>query len=235
MLKVEGLNVYYGNVRALTDVSFEVNRGEIVTLIGANGAGKSTVMRTISGIVKPESGTIELNGKSLVELPPYEVVRLGLAHAPEGRRIIPGLTVYENLEIATTPWRRRSKSIAADLDRVYARFPKLKERHKQQGWSLSGGEQQMLSLGRALMARPSILLLDEPSLGLAPMIVDEVFKAIEEVNRDGVTILLVEQNAYMALEVSARAYVLENGRIVMANTSAKLLEDDAVRKAYLGA
>ena len=204
-------------------------------MIGANGAGKSTALRTISGLVRAERGEIIFDGRRIDQVAVEDVVRLGIAHSPEGRRIFPGLTVAENLELGAVPWRRRGASIATDLAAVYRLFPRLEERVRQLAWSLSGGEQQMLAVGRALMARPRLLLLDEPSLGLAPMLARQLFDAIAEVNRRGVTVLLVEQNAFLALEFASRGYVVETGRIVLSDTTANLRRNDAVREAYLGA
>lgn len=235
MLEVDSIEVRYGNIVALNDVSFRVNEGEIVTLIGANGAGKSTSLRSVSGLLPLSAGSIRFEGESIDRMAPEDIVRKGIAHSPEGRRVFPGLTVAENLELGATPWRKRGDTIHADIDRVYALFPRLKERHKQLAWSMSGGEQQMLAVGRALMGRPRLLLLDEPSLGLAPIIVEQLFEKIASINQLGVTILLVEQNAAMALSVATRAYLIENGRIVLADTTEKMRNHPRVREAYLGA
>jgi branched-chain amino acid transport system ATP-binding protein len=232
MLRVEALTTYYGNHRAIEHVSLEVREGEIVTLIGANGAGKSTTLMTISGIVRPRSGTVYFMDRRLDQLPAYEIARRGIVHVPEGRRILASLTIEENLDLGGF---RQSISVRRDLrQRIYGQFPRLKERRHQLGGTLSGGEQQMLAIGRALMAEPRMLLLDEPSLGLAPNIIEQIFDVIQELNRQGTTVLLVEQNAAMALEIADRGYVLETGRMVMADSAAKLRDDPSVRRAYLG-
>ena len=235
MLKVEQIGVAYGAIDALHGISLEVGQGEVVALLGANGAGKTTLLRTISGLIRPKSGGIRFEGEPLGNSSAETRVGRGIAHVPEGRRIFPGLTVRENLDVATTVWRRRGMSAAADLDNVYALFPRLKERASQLGWSLSGGEQQMLAIGRALMARPKMLLLDEPSLGLAPRLSEEVYRRIADINAKGVTVLLVEQNTVLALEVARRAYVIENGRIVLDGPARELANHPRVREAYLGA
>ena len=235
MLKVEQIGVAYGAIDALHGISLEVGQGEVVALLGANGAGKTTLLRTISGLIRPKSGGIRFEGEPLGNSSAETRVKRGIAHVPEGRRIFPGLTVRENLDVATTVWRRRGMSAAADLDNVYALFPRLKERASQLGWSLSGGEQQMLAIGRALMARPKMLLLDEPSLGLAPRLSEEVYRRIADINAKGVTVLLVEQNTVLALEVAKRAYVIENGRIVLDGPARELANHPRVREAYLGA
>jgi branched-chain amino acid transport system ATP-binding protein len=232
VLKVEGIQVYYGSIHAIKGVSFYVDQGEIVTLIGANGAGKSTILKTVSGLLKPKAGLVEFQGKSLLGIAPHKVVSKGLAQCPEGRRIFLQLTVEENLEMGG--YTRTSSEIESSLANVFERFPRLKERRKQQAGTLSGGEQQMLAMGRALMSRPTLLMLDEPSMGLAPLLVEQIFEIIKELNQAGTTILLVEQNAQMALSVAHRGYVLETGRIVTSASAADLLHDDAVRKAYLG-
>ena len=228
MLKVENINVYYGAIHAIKNVSFEVNDGEIVTLIGANGAGKSTTLQTVSGLLHSHTGSIEFMGKSLAGIPPHKVVSLGLAHVPEGRRVFLQMSVEENLEMGA--YTRPGSEIAD----IYQRFPRLKERRKQVAGTLSGGEQQMLAMGRAMMSKPRLLMLDEPSMGLAPILVEQIFDIIQELNRAGTTILLVEQNAQMALSIAHRGYVLETGKIVATGTGAQLLEDEAVKKAYLG-
>ena len=220
MLKVEHINVYYGAIHAIKDISFEVNEGEIVTLIGANGAGKSTTLQTVSGLLHSHTGSIRFMDKSLAGIPPHKVVSLGLAHVPE------------NLEMGA--FTRPNSEIVPGLEDVYQRFPRLKERRRQVAGTLSGGEQQMLAMGRALMSKPKLLMLDEPSMGLAPILVEQIFDIIKELNRAGTTILLVEQNAQMALSGADRAYVLETGKIVTTGTGAQLLEDEAVKKAYLG-
>jgi branched-chain amino acid transport system ATP-binding protein len=235
MLACEDLSVSYGPVAALRSVSLTVARGECVALLGSNGAGKTTLLRAISGLVKPRGGTIRFDGAPLGGMPAENRVRLGLAHAPERRRIFPGLTVLENLEVATAAWRGLAGCIDGDLDRVFTLFPRLKERRTQYGWSLSGGEQQMLAVGRALMSRPKVLLLDEPSLGLAPLIAEEVYDRLAEIGKMGVTILVVEQNTAMALSVAARAYVLEHGEIVLQGVASELADHPRIREAYLGA
>jgi branched-chain amino acid transport system ATP-binding protein len=235
MLDIDGLSVSYGAVKALDSVSLSVAKGECVALLGANGAGKTTLLRTISGLEKPKAGEMRFDGASLLGVAAEARVRRGIAHAPERRRIFPGLTVGENLDVATTSWRKFGQSSIDDLDRVFELFPRLKQRVGQYGWSLSGGEQQMLAIGRALMSRPRILLLDEPSLGLAPLISDEVYARLGQVSGLGVAMLLVEQNTVMALSVARRGYVLEHGRIVLDGTAAELLDHPRVREAYLGA
>lgn len=233
LLEVEGLNVYYGSVQALRGVSFSVGRGEIVALIGANGAGKSTTLRAVSGIVRPASGSIRFGGKSVAGLPPHRIARMGVAHVPEGRGVFADMSVLDNLEMGT--YARGSRKEAEEtLDRVYALFPRLSERSAQLAGTLSGGEQQMLAIGRALMARPDLLLLDEPSMGLSPLLVEEIFRMIDGINRSGTTILLVEQNAFMALSIARRAYVLETGEISLEGKAFDLRENPAVRAAYLG-
>lgn len=233
MLKIHNLNVSYGPIRALKGISFEVKEGEIVTLIGANGAGKSTTLRTISNLIKPQSGNITFLNEDLLSVPAYDLVKLGIAHVPEGRIIFGPLTVHENLELAA--WGRRDKiAIREDLNKVYDLFPLLKERKFQLGETLSGGEQQMLALGRGLMARAKLMLLDEPSMGLAPLLVQDIFRVIRQVNAEGTTILLVEQNAHMALEVAHRAYVLETGNIILEGPADEVAKNPKVIKAYLG-
>jgi branched-chain amino acid transport system ATP-binding protein len=231
LLELSDLYVRYGTIPALRQVDIHVEEGEIVALLGANGAGKTTTLRTISGLVHPSSGTIRFEGRTIDQLPPHEVVALGIGHVPEGRRIFPRLSVIENLEMGA--YRRRGK-LNDDFDRIFAMFPILEQRRRQDGGTLSGGEQQMLAIGRALMSRPRLLLLDEPSMGLAPLIVEAIFDIIEEIRVAGATILLVEQNAAQALQVADRGYVLENGVIVMSDQAATLLDDDRVRRAYLG-
>jgi branched-chain amino acid transport system ATP-binding protein len=232
-LEVRDINTYYGNIHALQGVSIVVRDGEIVTLIGANGAGKSTTLRTISGILQPRQGQITLDGRQINGLPPHRIVELGVCQVPEGRRIFPRMTVLENLEMGAFARKDRGR-LGADLDRVFELFPRLKERVGQKGGTLSGGEQQMLAIGRALMSRPKILLLDEPSMGLAPILVETIFRTVQEINQQGVTVLLVEQNALMALQVADRGYVLETGAIVLDDTAANLRENETVQKAYLG-
>ena len=232
MLKVEDLHVYYGSIHAIKGVSFEVNEREIVTLIGANGAGKSTTLNTVAGLLKARSGSITFEGKSLSNFPASKIVSLGMALCPEGRRVFQQMTVRENLEMGG--YTRQPSEIGPSLENVFERFPRLKERQKQIAGTLSGGEQQMLAMGRALMSKPKLLMLDEPSMGLAPLLVEQIFDIIGELNRAGTTILLVEQNAQMALSIATRAYVLETGHIVKEGDAHALMNDDAVRKAYLG-
>ncbi|MDD2374971.1 MAG: ABC transporter ATP-binding protein [Eubacteriales bacterium] len=232
MLKVNDINVYYGSIHAVKGISFDVNKGEIVTLIGANGAGKSTILNSVAGLLKTRTGSIEFEGQSILGTAPHLIVSKGLAMCPEGRRIFLQMSVEENLEMGG--YTRKNQEAEQSLINVYDRFPRLKERRKQQAGTLSGGEQQMLAIGRALMSRPSLLMLDEPSMGLAPILVDQIFAIIKELNESGTTILLVEQNARMALSVADRGYVLETGRIVSSASASVLLNDDAVRKAYLG-
>ncbi len=233
MLKVENLNVFYGAIHALHDISFQVNAGEIVTLIGANGAGKTTTLHTISGLIRQKSGTITFKGKNLAAVHPHKLVGMGLSQVPEGRRVFAQMSVLENLEIGAYT-RKNPAEMKRDLEMVFGHFPRLKERVKQLAGTLSGGEQQMLAMGRALMSHPELLMLDEPSMGLSPILVQEIFSIIQDVNRAGTTILLVEQNAHMALSIANRAYVLETGRIVMEGDAKELLTNDDVRKAYLG-
>ena len=233
MLEVLDLDVFYGAVHALKGVSLKADQGEIVTLIGANGAGTSTLLRTISGLVPARAGYVAFEGKNISKLPPHEIVGLGISHAPEGRMVFANLTVEVNLELGA--YRRRDRAaILDDRERVYRLFPRLKERHRQSAGTLSGGEQQMLSIGRALMSRPRLLLLDEPSLGLAPLLVREIFRTIQEINQGGVTVLLVEQNAHMALSIAGRGYVLETGRVRLEDRASALLENQEVKSAYLG-
>jgi len=233
MLEVENIHSYYGNIQALKGISLTVDKGEIVTLIGANGAGKSTTLRTITGILKPREGHVRLEGEELARYKPFEIVYKGVAMVPEGRRIFARLTVTENLEMGAYS-RNNKRDIADDLGYVFSLFPRLKERHSQVAGTLSGGEQQMLATGRALMARPRILLMDEPSMGLAPVLVEVIFDTIEKINKSGTTILLVEQNALMALSVAHRGYVLQSGEIVLQDVAANLKKNEMVQKAYLG-
>lgn len=233
VLKVENINVYYGSIHAIKGISFEVNQGEIVTLIGANGAGKSTTLNTISGLLHPATGSIEFFGEVLSKVPPHKIVEKGLAQVPEGRRVFAQMTVQENLEMGAFIQNKQSE-IDEDLTRVYELFPRLKERMKQTAGTLSGGEQQMLAMGRALMSRPKLLMLDEPSMGLAPILVEQIFDIIADLHKRGATILLVEQNAQMALSIASRGYVMETGKIVTTGTGTELLASEAVRKAYLG-
>ncbi len=232
MLSVDALEVAYGEIRALKGVALEVGRGEIVALLGNNGAGKTTTLKTISGLLRPARGMVTLDQESLVGVPPHEIVSKGIAHVPEGRRIFNRLTVRENLVMGA--YLRRDAAVADDLDRVFALFPRLKERIGQVAGTLSGGEQQMLAIGRALMVGPRLLLLDEPSMGLAPVLVDQIFDTIADINRQGMTILLVEQNAAMALSIAHRGYVLETGTIALMGTAAELSDNAEVRRAYLG-
>jgi branched-chain amino acid transport system ATP-binding protein len=233
VLKVDEIQTFYGAIQALKGISLEVFEGEIVTLIGSNGAGKTTTLRSISGIVPPKIGSIFFQGQDITGIAGHEVAGMGIAHSPEGRRIFPRMTVRENLEMGAFT-RKDIAAIRADIDRVYELFPRLKEREKQKAGTMSGGEQQMLAMGRALMAQPSLLLLDEPSLGLAPVIVDKIYEIIREINEQGVTILLVEQNANYALDVSSRGYVLETGSVALTDKSAALRNDERVKAAYLG-
>ena len=231
MLDVRDVVVRYGNIRALKEISFEVGEGEIVALLGANGAGKTTTQKTVSGMLRPASGSITFEGRRIDGIPAHELIRLGICHVPEGRHVFPRMTVHENLEMGAF----RFKSVdQTDLDMVLTMFPRLRERIKQQAGTLSGGEQQMLAIGRALMGKPRLLLLDEPSMGLAPLIVAQIFEIIKQVNQQGVTVLLVEQNAAQALGLANRGYVLETGEIVLTGTGKELLADDRVRAAYLG-
>ena len=233
LLEVQDLNVYYGAIHALQGIAFNVDEGEIVSLIGANGAGKSTTLKTVSGLLHPRAGQVILRGESLVNTPAQDIVRKGVIHVPEGRRIFAPLTVQENLEMGAFT-RTDPAEIQASMERVFKSFPRLKERLNQLGGTLSGGEQQMLAIGRGMMARPKLLLLDEPSMGLAPILVEEIFSIIQEINSQGVSILLVEQNALMALSVAHRGYVLETGRIVLTGSGDELLHNPQVMQAYLG-
>ncbi|MFV0503326.1 MAG: ABC transporter ATP-binding protein [Lachnospirales bacterium] len=233
MLTVKDLNVYYGSIHAIKGISFNVNKGEIVSLIGANGAGKTTTLHAISGLIQPESGSVEFLDKNFVNIAPHKIVYEKMAHVPEGRRIFTRLTVEENLDLGAFS-KEDEKRIEENFKRVYKMFPRLKERRNQISGTLSGGEQQMLAIGRALMSDPEMLLMDEPSMGLAPLLVQEIFKIVKKCNDEGMTILLVEQNANLALRISDRAYVLETGKVVLEGTGAELLENKAVKKAYLG-
>jgi branched-chain amino acid transport system ATP-binding protein len=232
LLEVNNLEVYYGVICALKGISFEVNEGEIVTLIGANGAGKTTSMQSVVGLIPKKSGSVIFDGHDITKTPCHNIVHLGMTQVPEGRRIFQELTVYENLLMGA--YSVKDASFKEDIERVYERFPRLAERRTQIAGTLSGGEQQMLAMGRAIMSRPKLLMLDEPSMGLSPLLVDQVFDIIRDINRDGTTILLVEQNAKKSLEISNRAYVLENGKIVLSGTGKELSESEMVRKAYLG-
>ena len=233
MLEVENVHAYYGKIHALKNVSLNIDKGEIVTLIGANGAGKSTTLRTISGLLKPRQGAIQLNGEDLTRFKPHEIVTKGVIQVPEGRRIFGQLTVMENLDMGAFTCRD-SQLTEENLNRVFTLFPRLKERSRQVAGTMSGGEQQMLAMGRALMANPKILLLDEPSMGLAPVLVDSIFETIQQLHASGTTILLVEQNARMALQVASRGYVIQTGEVVLADSADKLNENEMVRKVYMG-
>jgi branched-chain amino acid transport system ATP-binding protein len=233
LLELADVHTYYGNIHALKGISVTVDQGEIVTLIGSNGAGKTTTLKTISGILHPKKGTVTLEGKRIDHVPPHEIVALGICQSPEGRRIFPRLTTMENLEMGAFH-RTDPAGIPEDMERVFSLFPRLKDRRSQQGGTLSGGEQQMLAIGRALMSRPRILLLDEPSMGLSPVLVETIFQIIQDIHAQGTPILLVEQNALMALQVASRGYVLQTGRIVLHDTAANLGQNEMVRKAYLG-
>ena len=231
MLKIDDIDVYYGAIHAIKGVSFEVGEGEIVTLIGANGAGKSTILKTVSGLMHPRSGNITFCGDNIAHTDAYKLLRTGLAHVPEGRRIFQQMTVQDNLEMGAFIHKEVNKD---DLDRVFNYFPRLKERRKQIAGTLSGGEQQMLAMSRALMSRPKLMMLDEPSMGLAPILIDQIFEIIKQLHKDGTTILLVEQNASKALEIADRAYVLETGKVILSGTGKELASSDEVKKAYLG-
>ena len=231
-LNVENIQVYYGAIHAIRGVSFHVNEGEIVTLIGANGAGKSTILKTVSGLLRPKSGSITFDGTDITQIPPHKLIPMGLAHVPEGRRIFQQMTVEENLEMGA--FTQPKAGVAEDLEKVFELFPRLQERRRQIAGTLSGGEQQMLAMGRALMSHPKLLMLDEPSMGLAPILVEQIFDIIRSLHRTGTTILLVEQNAQMALSVADRAYVLETGEITLTGTGDELIHSDDIRKAYLG-
>ncbi len=233
MLEVNNINVFYGSIHAVKDISFQVEKGEIISLIGANGAGKTTILQTVSGLLKSNTGSIVFNGQDLMHIPAHKIVGHGLAQVPEGRRVFLQMSVMENLELGA--YTQPKSTIDKNLEIVFEHFPRLKERRTQVAGTLSGGEQQMLAMGRAMMSNPTLLMLDEPSMGLAPILVDEIFKIIVELNKAGVTILLVEQNAQMALSIANRGYVLETGKVVMTADAKDLLNDDSVRKAYLGA
>jgi branched-chain amino acid transport system ATP-binding protein len=232
LLELHDVHTYYGNIHALKGVSLEVNEGEIVTLIGSNGAGKSTTLRTISGIARARSGTVRFRGEEIQDRKPHDIVAMGIAQAPEGRGVFARMSVYENLLMGA--YSRRGEKLTDDVERVYGIFPRLAERRKQKAGTLSGGEQQMLSIGRALMAKPSVLLLDEPSMGLSPILTEQIFEIIRDINAQGNTVLLVEQNALMALNLAARGYVLQTGQIILADTAANLAANQQVRQAYLG-
>jgi len=236
MLKVEGIETWYGAIQALKGISLDVNQGEIVTLLGANGAGKSTSIKTITGLLKPAKGRIEFMEQEITRREPEDIAEMGIACVPEGRRIFPGLVVFDNLMLGTTPWKGANKDeVQRNLDHVFEIFPMLKEAKNRLGWTLSGGQQQMLAIGRGLMSNPKLLLLDEPSLGLAPVLVQDVFKVIKEIQKVGTTILLVEQNARMALLVADRGFVLETGKVVLTDTASNLLANEEMKKHYLGA
>jgi branched-chain amino acid transport system ATP-binding protein len=234
LLEIKDIHTFYGTIEALKGISLEVNEGEIVTLIGSNGAGKSTTLRSISGLTPPREGSIKFDGKEIGETPPQEIVQRGISQSPEGRKIFDRMTVRENLELGAY-LRRDTEGIHSDMDRVFELFPRLKEREKQKAGTMSGGEQQMLAIGRAMMAQPKLLLLDEPSMGLAPVLVERIYETIAEINKQGTTILLVEQNANFALDVSKRGYVLETGTVALSDEASALRENPDVQKAYLGA
>jgi branched-chain amino acid transport system ATP-binding protein len=234
LLELQDVHTYYGNIHALKGISLTVTEGEIVTLIGSNGAGKSTTLRTISGLLTPRRGQVTFEGRRIDQLAPHEIVKLGICQSPEGRRIFPRLTVLENLEMGAYTRNPRDGSFAADIDRVFGLFPRLKERVQQKGGTLSGGEQQMLAIGRALMGQPRVLLLDEPSMGLAPILVEQIFRIVQDINAQGMTILLVEQNALMALAIAQTGYVLQTGEIILKDSAVNLQRNPTVQKAYLG-
>ncbi|HIV41849.1 MAG TPA: ABC transporter ATP-binding protein [Candidatus Mediterraneibacter guildfordensis] len=233
MLEIKDLEVYYGVIQAIKGISFEVNQGEVIALIGANGAGKTTTLHTITGLISPKKGSVVFEGKDITKVPAHKIVSMGMAHVPEGRRVFAELSVYENLKMGAYT-RSDKNEIEESLANVYKRFPRLEERKNQMAGTLSGGEQQMLAMGRALMSRPKIILMDEPSMGLSPILVNEIFDIIRSVSESGTTVLLVEQNAKKALAIADRAYVLETGRITMSGNAKDLLEDDSIKKAYLG-
>ncbi len=232
LLEIRDLHAHYGNIHALKGITFDVEEGEIVTLIGSNGAGKTTTLRTISGTLRARQGSVRLDGRDIGSLPAHEIVQLGVAHAPEGRRVFSRMSVYENLQMGA--FSRKGEPIEGDLERVFELFPRLRERRGQKAGTLSGGEQQMLAIGRAMMARPKILLLDEPSMGLSPILTEQIFRIIGDINAQGTTVLLVEQNALMALNLAHRGYVLQTGRIILADTAQNLATNEQVRQAYLG-
>lgn len=233
MLEVKDLEVYYGMIQAIKGISFEVNKGEVIALIGANGAGKTTTLHTITGLLSPKKGSVIFEGKDITKIPAHKIVSMGMAHVPEGRRVFADLSVYENLKLGAYT-RKDKENLNKDLENIYKRFPRLAERKNQSAGTLSGGEQQMLAMGRALMSKPSIILMDEPSMGLSPILVNEIFDIIESIIKSGTTVLLVEQNAKKALSIADRAYVLETGKIVTSGKASELLEDDSIKKAYLG-
>lgn len=233
MLEVKDLEVYYGMIQAIKGISFDVNKGEVIALIGANGAGKTTTLHTITGLLSPKKGSVMFEGKDITKIPAHKIVSMGMAHVPEGRRVFADLSVYENLKLGAYT-RKDKENLNKDLESIYERFPRLAERKNQSAGTLSGGEQQMLAMGRALMSKPSIILMDEPSMGLSPILVNEIFDIIESISKSGTTVLLVEQNAKKALSIADRAYVLETGKIVTSGKASELLEDDSIKKAYLG-
>ena len=233
MLEVKDIEVYYGMIQAIKGISFEVNEGEVIALIGANGAGKTTTLHTITGLLSPKSGSVLFEGQDITKIPAHKIVSLGMAHVPEGRRVFAELTVYENLKMGAYT-RKNKEEIESTLANVYKRFPRLEERKNQMAGTLSGGEQQMLAMGRALMSKPKIIVMDEPSMGLSPILVNQIFEIIEEVSKSGTTVLLVEHNAKKALSIADRAYVLETGRIVLEGDAKELMNDDSIKKAYLG-
>ena len=233
MLEVKDLEVYYGMIQAIKGISFEVNKGEVIALIGANGAGKTTTLHTITGLLSPKKGSVMFEGKDITKIPAHKIVSMGMAHVPEGRRVFADLSVYENLKLGAYT-RKDKENLNKDLESIYERFPRLAERKNQSAGTLSDGEQQMLAMGRALMSKPSIILMDEPSMGLSPILVNEIFDIIESISKSGTTVLLVEQNAKKALSIADRAYVLETGKIVTSGKASELLEDDSIKKAYLG-
>lgn len=233
MLEIKDIEVYYGMIQAIKGISFEVNEGEVIALIGANGAGKTTILHTITGLLSPAAGSVIFEGKDITKVPAHKIVSLGMAHVPEGRRVFADLTVYENLKMGAYT-RKDKNEIEQTLEHVYKRFPRLEERKNQLAGTLSGGEQQMLAMGRALMSHPKIIVMDEPSMGLSPILVNQIFDIIEEVSKGGTTVLLVEQNAKKALSIADRAYVLETGNIVLEGNAKELIHDDSIRKAYLG-
>lgn len=233
LLEIKDLCVNYGVISALKGISFEVNEGEIISLIGANGAGKTTTLHTITGLLQPKSGSVKLNGVELTKVPAHKIVEMGMAHVPEGRRIFQQLTVLDNLKLGAFT-RKDKENFAVDLETIYQRFPRLAERKSQIAGTLSGGEQQMLAMGRALMSKPKIIVMDEPSMGLSPILVSEIFDIISSIRKDGVTVLLVEQNAKKALSIADRAYVLETGKVVLSGDASKLINDESIKKAYLG-
>ena len=233
MLEVKDLEVYYGMIQAIKGISFEVNKGEVIALIGANGAGKTTTLHTITGLLSPKKGSVMFEGKDITKIPAHKIVSMGMAHVPEGRRVFADLSVYENLKLGAYT-RKDKENLNKDLESIYERFPRLAERKNQSAGTLRGGEQQMLAMGRALMSKPSIILMDEPSMGLSPILVNEIFDIIESISKSGTTVLLVEQNAKKALSIADRAYVLETGKIVTSGKASELLENDSIKKAYLG-